>query len=125
MNTMQCIWISFFQGADHARAAIQDLMYVGVPPDLIQVIGGSGNTKTTAAGLRALGLAERDECSLAAGIEQGGIVVAVSPRSVFSQEVETIFRRHQAAQRSETTTDRSERATSFPDLRWRPTFDGA
>jgi hypothetical protein len=125
MSTTQFLWMGLFRGADHARAAIQDLMHVGVPPDGIHVIGGSGHAETTAAGIRTLGIAERDERSLATCIDQGGIVVAVSPHAAFSQEVETIFLRYQAAQDCEMATDEYERATSFPPLRWRPTFDGA
>jgi hypothetical protein len=109
----QLVWIGFFRGTEHARAAIQDLMQAGLPPDVIHVIGGSGNAETTAAGIRTLGIAERDERSLATCIEQGGIVVAVSPHAAFSQEVETIFLRYQAAQESETATDdEHERTTS-------------
>jgi hypothetical protein len=122
MSTTQLMWIGLFRGADHARAVIQDLMHAGLPPDVIHVIGGPGHAETTAAGIRTLGIAERDERSLAACIEQGGIVVAVSPHAAFSQEVETIFLRYQAAQESETATCEQERTTSFPALRWRPTF---
>jgi hypothetical protein len=125
MSATPFLWIGLFRGAEHARAAIQDLMQAGLPPDVIHAIGGSGNAETTAAGIRTLGIAERDERSLAACIEQGGIVVAVSPHAVFRPEVETIFRPYQAAQESETATDEYERATSFPPLRWRPVFDCA
>jgi hypothetical protein len=69
-----------------------------------------------------LEVAERDERSLTTCIEQGGIVVAVSPHAVFRKDVEGIFLRYQAAQDSETATDEHERTTSVPSLRWRATF---
>ena len=121
MSAKQFLWVGFFRGAEHARAAVQDLMCAGIPPDVICVIGGSGNAETTARGISALGMAEREERSLSACVEQGGIVIVVPPHAVYRQEVEAIFLRHQAAQHSETAIYECDRITDFPSLRWNPT----
>ena len=114
----QLVRICLFRGADDARAAIKDLMYAGIAPEWIRVIGGSGNADTTAAGIRVLGIAERDAYLLASRIEQGGIVVAVPCHAAFSDQVEAIFLRCQAAQDGETATYEHDLATNRPSLQW-------
>jgi hypothetical protein len=112
MRTKQFLLVGLFRGSDHARAAVQDLMYAGIPPDVIHVIGGSGNAETTAGGIRALEVAERDERPLTTCIEQGGIVVAVSPHAVFRKDVEGIFLRYQATQDNETANRSSQKGSN-------------
>jgi hypothetical protein len=117
--------IYVFRGTESARAAIQDLMDAGIPPEWLRIVGGSGRSDTTAAGMRALGIAEPDARSLTDRIERGGIVVAIPSHAAFSQEVEAILRRCQAAQERETATDEQDRATSLPPLPRHPISGGA
>ena len=106
--------IYVFRGTEYARAAIQDLMSAGIPPEWIRVVGGSSRSDTTAVGIRALGIAEWDARFLINRIERGQIVVALPSHAAFSQEVEAILRRCQAAQEGETVTDEQDLAISLP-----------
>ena len=117
-SRQQRMWVCLFRGTDHARAAIEDLMCVGVPLELIRVIRGSGNSDTTTDGIDALGVAERDARSLTDCIERGGIVVAVPSHAAFSDELETIFMRYQTAQDDETATYQRNLTTNRSKLRW-------
>lgn len=116
--------IYVFRGTAYARAAIQDLMSAGIRPEWIRVVGGSGRSDTTAAGIRALGIAEWDARFLTNRIEPGEIVVAIPSHAAFSQEVEAILRQCQAAQEGEAATDEQDRATSLPPLQRHPIFGG-
>jgi hypothetical protein len=118
-SKQQLVRVSLFRGTDHARAAIKDLMCVGVPPELIRMIGGSGNSDTTIGGIKkALGIAERDARSLTDCVERGGIVVAVSSHAAFSDGLEAIFMRCQAAQDGVTATCQHDLTTKLPKLWW-------
>jgi hypothetical protein len=117
-SKQQLVRVCLFRGTDHARAAIKDLMCVGIPPELIRVIGGSGNSDTTIGGIKALGIAERDARSLTDCVERGGIVVAVSSHAAFSNGLEAIFMRCQAAQDGVTATYHHDLTTKLPKLRW-------
>ena len=75
-SKQQLVRICLFRGTDHARAAIKDLMCVGIPPELIRVIGGSGNSDTTIGGIKALGIAERWSLDILSGRGEDHLLVA-------------------------------------------------
>jgi hypothetical protein len=117
----QLMRICLFPGSAHARAAISDLMQAGVPPDSIIVIGGSGNSATTANGISALKITPKDARFLTDCTERGQIVVATSSLAVYGDKFDTLFLRFQAA-RNGVTAIYEHRAPKddLPDLRWSP-----
>jgi hypothetical protein len=119
----QLMRICLFPGSDHARAAISDLMQAGVPPDSIIVIGGSGNSATTANGMKTLKITRKDARFLANCTERGEIVVATFPSAAYSDKMDALFVQFQAAHGGVTATyEHGAPDNDLRNLQWCPIF---
>jgi hypothetical protein len=120
-SNAQLMRICLFPGSDHARAAIRDLLQAGVPPDSIIVIGGSGNSATTANGISELKITAKDAHFLTDCIEQGQIIIATSSSAVSGDKIEALFVRFQAARNGITAIyEHGAPRDDLPNLRWTP-----
>jgi hypothetical protein len=117
----QLMRICLFPGSDHARAAVRVLMQAGVPPDSIIVIGGSGNSATTANGISALKISPKDVRFLTDCTERGQIIIATRPSAVYSDKLDALFLRFQSACNGGAATyEHAAPKDDLPDLRWSP-----
>lgn len=89
LTTLVCL----FHHQDHARDAIHDLREAGVSESSLSIIGdlSSATSAYQQSSLAELGIPERDEQHLAAGVRSGGVIVAVAASSEHVGEVEDIF----------------------------------
>lgn len=109
-TTMICL----FRDKSQADAAVNDLVAAGVPKNSIGVIGKSESAANPAE-MKKWGVPERDERFLVDGINQGGVVLAVSVEEDHAGKIQAIFEKHDAGKVDETTADHAH-ATSHEPL---------
>lgn len=91
-------FICLFHDKNHAEAALQDLRTVGIPQSDIRIVDSPENMKVNATSFEQWKVPERDANLLMDGINQGGVVIAVSATEARAAQVEAVFERHQAGQ---------------------------
>ena len=99
-TTMICL----FHASDQAYAAVEDLVQLGIPKDSIGVMANSGTAAANPVAMEKWKVPARDAQLLTDGINNGGVVIAVSATDDLADEVEDIFTRHKASKVDETKT---------------------
>ncbi len=101
LTTLVCL----FHHQDQAQAAVRDLHETGIPQSSISLIGDSQSSsssasssgpRSTESALEELGIPSRDLAHLLAGVNHGGVIVAISAIADHVSKVEAIFARHKA-----------------------------
>lgn len=103
LTTLVCL----FHHQDQAQAAVRDLHETGIPQSSISLIDGSQSTSAGSAesSLENLGIPSRDLAHLLAGVNHGGVIVAISAIADHVSKVEAIFERHKATKIDEAVLD--------------------
>ncbi len=96
-TTMICL----FHEKSEADAAVRDLTAAGVPKQSIGIMGKSESAANPSA-MEKWGVPERDKHFLTDGINQGGVVVAVTAQDALADKVQSIFEKHNAGKVDET-----------------------
>ncbi len=92
LTTLVCL----FHHRNLAEAVLKDLLESGVSQPSISVFDKSDSQSGGQSALLALGIPARDQQHLEEGLENGGVIVAVSTESALVSKVETIFAEHSA-----------------------------
>lgn len=101
LTTLVCL----FHHQDQAQAAVRDLHETGIPQSSISLIGdsqsssssaSSSGSRSTESALEELGIPSRDLAHLLAGVNHGGVIVAISAIADHVSKVESIFASHKA-----------------------------
>ena len=101
LTTLVCL----FHHRSMAEAALKDLLKAGVPQPSISVFDKSDPQGTEQNELLALGVPARDQKHLEEGLENGGVIVAVSAESGLVSKVERIFGDHSATKIDEAAVE--------------------
>ena len=101
LTTLVCL----FHHRNLAEAALRDLLRAGVSQPAISVFDKSDPHGTGQDGLLALGVPARDQKHLQEGLQDGGVIVAVSAQSDLVSEVERIFGEHSATKIDEAAVE--------------------
>lgn len=100
LTTLVCL----FHTDDHAQAAINELLQIGIAQSDMTLLGGP-NAPADAletSELASLGMPDKDYDHLKDGMREGGIVVAVATTRQYSDTVEDIFTKYSAKKIDET-----------------------
>ena len=92
LTTLVCL----FHHRSMAETALKDLLKAGVSQPSISVFDNSDSQGSGSSSLLALGVPERDQKHLEDGLQNGGVIVAVSTESALVSKVEAIFADHSA-----------------------------
>ena len=106
LTTLVCL----FHHRSLAEAALGDLLKAGVPQPSISVFDKSDPQGTEQNELLALGVPARDQKHLEEGLQNGGVIVAVSAESALVSKVEKIFGDHSAKKIDEAAVEGSSAA---------------
>ena len=97
-TTMICL----FHDSDQAYAAVEDLVQLGIPRNLIGVMANSGTAAANPVAMEKWKVPAQDAQLLTDGINNGGVVIAVSATDELADKVEEIYTRHKAGKVDET-----------------------
>ena len=101
LTTLVCL----FHHRSQAEAALKDLLKAGVSQSSISVFDKSDPQGTQQNELLALGVPARDQKHLEEGLQDGGVIVAVSAESALVSDVERIFGDHSATKIDEAAVE--------------------
>lgn len=109
-TTLLCL----FHHLDQAQGAMDELYREGIPPSSISVLGNREVRSAGPATLETLPVPAKDLARFQHGIEDGGVVIAVSAISHNVTTVESIFTKHAAVKVGEMLA--TEASVSVPPL---------
>lgn len=99
--------ICLFHDDDQAQAAYKELKSAGFEAGAITVVGGKAPhaQPVSQAFLDTVGVPERDQEHLTEGLNEGGVLLAVSAFGAHQKQAEDIFTAHKAAKIDDVRTD--------------------
>ena len=100
LTTLVCL----FHHRNMAEAALKDLLKAGVSQPSITVFDNGDPRESQQQDLLAIGVPARDQKHLEEGLQNGGVIVAVSAEAALVAKVERIFGDHSATKIDEAET---------------------